>query len=117
MERGRIVKALSGFYYVDSGNGTLTQCRARGRFRRQDQSPLVGDFVRITRQPDAHISWDVAPQFGQHGFKGRLGKGCSGCRFCGRRYNTLQRCTLDVFRAAGRILLRFLRGKPGNHNP
>ena len=32
MERGRIVKALSGFYYVDSGNGTLTQCRACGRF-------------------------------------------------------------------------------------
>ncbi len=24
MERGRIVKALSGFYYVDSGNGTLS---------------------------------------------------------------------------------------------
>ncbi len=49
MERGRIVKALSGFYYVDSGNGTLTQCRARGRFRKERMSPLVGDWVRFFR--------------------------------------------------------------------
>ena len=49
MERGRIVKALSGFYYVDSGNGTLTQCRARGRFRKERMSPLVGDWVRLRR--------------------------------------------------------------------
>lgn len=48
MERGRIVKALSGFYYVDSGNGTLTQCRARGRFRKERMSPLVGDWVRFS---------------------------------------------------------------------
>ena len=62
MERGRIVKALSGFYYVDSGNGTLTQCRARGRFRRQDQSPLVGDFVRITRQGDKGVLEALLPR-------------------------------------------------------
>ena len=45
---GRILKALSGFYYVDSGEGPLIQCRARGRFRHQKITPLVGDQVRMT---------------------------------------------------------------------
>ena len=45
---GRILKALSGFYYVDSGEGPLVQCRARGRFRHQKITPLVGDQVRMT---------------------------------------------------------------------
>ena len=45
---GRILKALSGFYYVDSGEGPLVQCRARGRFRHQKITPLVGDRVRMT---------------------------------------------------------------------
>ncbi|WP_455582273.1 ribosome small subunit-dependent GTPase A [Dysosmobacter sp.] len=46
MARGRIQKALSGFYYVDIGAEILT-CRARGRFRREGQSPLVGDWVDV----------------------------------------------------------------------
>ena len=46
MSRGRIEKALSGFYYVNTGSGTL-QCRARGKFRREGLSPLVGDWVQI----------------------------------------------------------------------
>ena len=46
MSRGRIEKALSGFYYVNTGGGTL-QCRARGKFRREGLSPLVGDWVQV----------------------------------------------------------------------
>lgn len=44
MVNGRIQKALSGFYYVDTGT-ELLQCRARGKFRREGVSPLVGDLV------------------------------------------------------------------------
>jgi len=44
--RGKIVKALSGFYYVSSG-GTVYACRARGVFRKEGVSPLVGDEVEI----------------------------------------------------------------------
>ena len=44
--RGRIKKALSGFYYVDTGEEVVT-CRARGRFRKEGVSPLVGDRVEI----------------------------------------------------------------------
>jgi ribosome biogenesis GTPase len=44
MAEGTIIKALSGFYYVRSENET-TRCRARGIFRKREQSPLVGDKV------------------------------------------------------------------------
>ena len=46
MSRGRIQKALSGFYYVDTGERILT-CRARGKFRKEGISPLVGDRVEV----------------------------------------------------------------------
>ena len=46
MSRGRIEKALSGFYYVNTGSEVL-QCRARGKFRKEGMSPLVGDCVEI----------------------------------------------------------------------
>ena len=44
---GTIIKALSGFYYVDCDGETIT-CRARGKFRHAGTSPLVGDRVEIT---------------------------------------------------------------------
>lgn len=43
---GRIQKALSGFYYVDTGEEVLT-CRARGKFRKEGISPLVGDQAEV----------------------------------------------------------------------
>ncbi len=45
--QGVIIKALSGFYYVKSESGTV-ECRARGRFRLDGSSPLVGDRVEIS---------------------------------------------------------------------
>lgn len=44
---GIILKALSGFYYVHTAAGTYT-CRARGKFRHDKVSPLVGDQVEFT---------------------------------------------------------------------
>ena len=44
MTEGIIFKALSGFYYVHSAEGDI-QCKARGRFRLDNTSPLVGDYV------------------------------------------------------------------------
>ena len=46
MKKGIIFKALSGFYYVDSPEGKI-ECRARGKFRKDRISPLVGDEVMI----------------------------------------------------------------------
>lgn len=44
MKTGQIIKALSGFYYVRSDDGVY-QTRARGKFRKQQETPLVGDYV------------------------------------------------------------------------
>jgi ribosome biogenesis GTPase len=44
---GTIYKAISGFYYVEVGNETI-ECRARGRFRHDSVTPLVGDLAEIT---------------------------------------------------------------------
>lgn len=61
MEGYRIIKALSGFYYVQTGQGVV-ECRARGRLRRQEQAPLVGDYVRITQQGGKGVLEEVLPR-------------------------------------------------------
>lgn len=47
MIEGRIIKGIGGFYYVETKNG-LYECRARGIFRKNKITPLVGDFVKIS---------------------------------------------------------------------
>ena len=44
MPEGKIMKALSGFYYVKDKDQVI-QCRGRGLFRKQKITPLVGDHV------------------------------------------------------------------------
>ncbi|ATH91379.1 ribosome small subunit-dependent GTPase A [Bacillus glycinifermentans] len=44
MPEGKIIKALSGFYYVLDGDQVI-QCRGRGIFRKNKVTPLVGDDV------------------------------------------------------------------------
>lgn len=44
MAEGVITKSLSGFYYVASA-GEILECRARGSFRKDGITPLVGDRV------------------------------------------------------------------------
>ena len=50
MAQGRIYKSLSGFYYVrpSADDGSEITCRARGKFRKQGITPLVGDEVEYT---------------------------------------------------------------------
>jgi ribosome biogenesis GTPase len=51
MPQGKIVKALSGFYYVQDGE-RLIQCRGRGVFRKNKITPLVGDEVEYQADND-----------------------------------------------------------------
>ena len=46
MIKARIMKALSGFYYVNI-NGETIQCKPRGKFRNNNEKPIVGDFVDV----------------------------------------------------------------------
>ena len=51
--QGIIVKALSGFYYVNC-EGTQYECRARGSFRKSGVSPAVGDRVEFAATDGSH---------------------------------------------------------------
>ena len=48
MNKGIIVKAVSGFYYV-AALDTVFECKARGNFRYSKISPIVGDRVEFTK--------------------------------------------------------------------
>lgn len=47
MLEGFLVKAIGGFYYVESSSHVIYECRARGVFRKKEVSPVVGDHVEI----------------------------------------------------------------------
>ncbi|MEL4105922.1 ribosome small subunit-dependent GTPase A [Oscillospiraceae bacterium WX1] len=51
MKEGVILKALSGFYTVADGEEACV-CKARGRFRREQIIPLVGDRVEYSAAGD-----------------------------------------------------------------
>ena len=45
--QGKIVKGISGFYYVHVVETGIYECKAKGAFRNQKIKPLVGDNVEI----------------------------------------------------------------------
>lgn len=47
MIEGIITKGIGGFYYIDTNQGVY-ECRARGIFRKEKITPLVGDNVKIS---------------------------------------------------------------------
>ena len=51
---GKIIKGISGFYYVYVEGAGLYECKAKGAFRKQKIKPLVGDNVEIAVIDDAN---------------------------------------------------------------
>jgi ribosome biogenesis GTPase len=47
LKTGRILKGISGFYYVYVVESGIYECKAKGTFRKENVKPLVGDEVRI----------------------------------------------------------------------
>ena len=45
--QGKILKGISGFYYVHVVGSGIYECKAKGIFRQQGIKPLVGDLVEI----------------------------------------------------------------------
>lgn len=45
--RGKIIKGIAGFYYVQAEDGVLYACKAKGIFRNRKEKPLVGDNVEM----------------------------------------------------------------------
>ena len=60
-EQNRIMKALSGFYYVSTPHG-IVECRARGRFRHEALTPMVGDLVRIQETGGKGVLEELLPR-------------------------------------------------------
>ena len=48
---GIIVKGIGGFYYVKSGDKVI-ECHARGKFRKNELTPIVGDYVSLSMNED-----------------------------------------------------------------
>ena len=61
MTEGRIIKALSGFYYVYTEQRTV-ECRARGRLRLDGRIPLVGDLVTVSEQDGKGTLHSILPR-------------------------------------------------------
>ena len=62
-ENGIIIRGIGGFYYVEAA-GTVYECRARGVFRKEKITPLVGDQVSITVYDGDHENTidEIAPR-------------------------------------------------------
>ena len=56
---GILIKAISGFYYVEAGNAIYT-CKAKGSFKNDGIKPLVGDKVKVNTKD--LIVEDVLPR-------------------------------------------------------
>lgn len=47
MIKGKIIKGIGGFYYVEAADNVY-ECKLRGNFRNQNITPLVGDNVELS---------------------------------------------------------------------
>ncbi len=54
---GIIIKSTGGFYYVEAAD-MVYECKARGIFRKRNNSPKVGDYVKISVPEDGYCSID-----------------------------------------------------------
>ncbi|ADK14331.1 ribosome small subunit-dependent GTPase A [Clostridium ljungdahlii] len=52
--QGTIVKGIGGFYYIKTDNGVI-ECKARGKFRHNSLSPMVGDKVDIALEKEQGV--------------------------------------------------------------
>ena len=59
--QGTIIRALSGFYDVDTGEAVV-RCRARGKFRKEKIVPLVGDRVTFQGSGDEGYLREILPR-------------------------------------------------------
>lgn len=56
--QGRIIRGIGGFYDVLMQSGDTIRCKARGRFRNDGITPMVGDLVEISVPETGFASMD-----------------------------------------------------------
>lgn len=57
--QGKILKGISGFYYVHVVGSGIYECKAKGIFRQQGVKPLVGDLVELDIIDDAEKKGNI----------------------------------------------------------
>ena len=60
--QGIVLKGVGGFYTVLAENGSQYTCRARGRFRINDISPVPGDRVEFDQDGDTGYMKAILPR-------------------------------------------------------
>ncbi len=58
--QGKIIKGISGFYYVHITGSGVYECKAKGIFRNRKVKPLVGDVVRVDILDEAEKEGNIA---------------------------------------------------------
>ncbi len=58
MPEGLILKGIGGFYYIKV-NDDVIECKARGKFRKDEVVPMVGDYVDITMSDHEHLKGNI----------------------------------------------------------
>lgn len=61
---GTVVRGVGGLYTVREDDGCETDCRAKGTFRHEGMTPLVGDRVRVTVDDEMENRQDRGAQTG-----------------------------------------------------
>ena len=57
--QGKIIKGIAGFYYVNTENDILFECKAKGVFRNRDEKPLVGDNVEFEIVDEENLKGNI----------------------------------------------------------
>lgn len=58
--RGKIIRGIGGFYYIQTKSSGIIECKAKGVFRKQKKKPLVGDDVEIVLLSEKESSSGMA---------------------------------------------------------
>ena len=55
MKNNIVLKSIGGFYYIKTEDGTVIECKAKGKFRKLALSPLAGDIVETEYEQGTNV--------------------------------------------------------------
>ena len=55
MKNNIVLKSIGGFYYIKTEDGTIIECKAKGKFRKLALSPLAGDIVETEYEQGTNV--------------------------------------------------------------
>ena len=65
MKNNIVLKSIGGFYYIKTDDGTIIECKAKGKFRKLALSPLAGDIVETEFEQGTNVITKIHPRKNQ----------------------------------------------------